>query len=57
VVKHSTNKPTVPQKNLQGEVVDAKGVSKLDVRDGFVQREIGGKEGYEHVASGPVFDI
>lgn len=57
MVEDGADETTVPEECLRGEIVYAKGPVELDVRDGLVEGEVGGKEGDEDVAARPVFDI
>lgn len=57
MVQDGTDETTVPEECLGGKVVDAIGFAKLDVRDGLVEGEIGGKEGDENVGTWPIFDV
>lgn len=57
MVQDGTNETTVPEEGLGGKIVYAKGVSEFNVRDGLVEGKVGGKEGDENVATGPILYV
>jgi hypothetical protein len=57
VVEDATHEAAIPEEGLRDEVVDAKGLPKLDVFYSLIEREIGREERDENIAARPVFDI
>lgn len=57
MVQDGTDEATVPEESLRGKIVYAKGIAEFDVGDGLVEGKVGGEEGDEDIASGPIFDV
>ena len=57
MVEYDADETTVPEKSLGGEIVDAEGVAELDIGDGLVEGEIGGKEGDENAKGAEDRDV
>lgn len=57
MVEYSADESTVPKESLGRQVVDTEGTAEFDISDGLVEREVGGKEGDEDVATRPILDV
>lgn len=57
VIEYCAHQSTVPKKCLWWEVVDAVWLAKFDIRDGLVERKVGGEKRDENVAARPILDV